>query len=335
MRLCRSRESGNPGVYRALPSSHLARAPHPAARRRQSLAAALRISVLVKIPAWFGRSGPRTGFDLFQSPPALGAPTREWRAPAPNGRRLDDRSIGLRERQQPVDDAFEVFDAREKGFGDEAVFAGHAVAFDDFGNIGDELGDPRQFAHRRTNADIGADREPDRRRIQPIVKPVTTPRSSSRLTRSEVLCGDRPISRARSASEARALRSSASIRRRSSSSSSTPSIFGDLAYSPPKDGKRIISAENTVANFISAGIHQACRKLALVASRPRRSRAAACVFPRQRGFSLSRTVFRGSAFRSRGGSRRRVAPHRFGRRDFRDLAASLARRIAGDRRIAG
>ena len=109
------------------------------------------------------------------------------------------------------------------------------------------------------------------------VKPVITPRSSSRRTRSEVLCGDNPISRARSAVDVRALRSSASIRRRCSRRVRRFRFCGDLPSQAPKPRyNRSITAERSRHAFhgwyslVMTALARPSRPPWSIASRPMR-----------------------------------------------------------------
>jgi hypothetical protein len=95
-----------------------------------------------------------------------GVASAQCRLPSPHWRGLYDRRVGLGERQQFVDNALEVVDTRDKDFCDEAIFARHAVAFDDFRDVGQQLTHALQFAHRRSNADVGANAEPKRGRVE-------------------------------------------------------------------------------------------------------------------------------------------------------------------------
>src|SRR4051812_24854307 len=77
----------------------------------------------------------------------------ERQTPSGDRRRLDDRRRRLAERREAVDELLEVPDVAHVRLEEEAVLAGDAVALDDLRRGLRDLGDLRELARRRPDAD--------------------------------------------------------------------------------------------------------------------------------------------------------------------------------------
>ena len=112
---------------------------------------------------------------------------------APRDRRgLHDRGRRLPEERERVDHLLEVLHVAHVQLQEEAVVARDPVALDDLGRVAGELGDLRELARRRADAQDRRQREPERAGSTAAWKPVIAPASCSRATRSATAGADRP-----------------------------------------------------------------------------------------------------------------------------------------------
>ena len=138
-----------------------------------------------------------------------------------NGRGLDDGGRGRAVGEEQVEHPVELVDRREVDLEDEAVLPGDPVTLHDLRNTAGQLGDPRQLPGVRPDADVGPDRQPERRRLQLQPVPPDDSRSSRRRTRSATAGEDMPTRRPSSAMVSRGSRRSSSSSRRLTASISS------------------------------------------------------------------------------------------------------------------